>query len=382
MNLASEPLRVMLLITGLGRGGAEMQVSALALELRRRGCEVHVVSMLPPVAFVTELERGGVVLHSLGMRPGRPGLRGLWRFLNLLRNWKPQVLHAHLFHANLLARLARLICPVPVLLSTLHSLAESGQGSARIGLRDWLYRLTDWLSDRTVGVSEAGAARHVASRAVSPRRSLVIPNGARPEAFVAAPEPRARMREALGIRDEFAWLAVGRLMWKKDYATMLLAMARQPAGALFIAGEGPLEEELRGQANTLGATVHFLGLRDDVPALMNACDGFVMSSVVEGLPMVLIEAAMAGLPAVATDAGGVREVVRDGETGFVVPAQDAAALSDAMRQVASMPPEARRRMGTAARRIAMDRFSISKVAAQWEELYRDCLHEAARRLLP
>ncbi|MCL4782713.1 MAG: glycosyltransferase [Bryobacterales bacterium] len=382
MNAVAEPLRVMLLVTGLERGGAETQVVQLALELRGRGCEVCVVSMLEPVAFAGELAGGGVPLHSLRMRPGKPGLRGLWRFLHLLQTTKPEVVHAHLFHANLLARLARLISPVPVLISTLHSLAESGRSSRDVRLRDWLYRLTDWLSDRTVSVSEAVEARHVECRAVSPRRSRVIPNGVRAELFVKTPEMRARVRAELGLQDEFVWLAAGRLMWKKDYATMLLAMAGGVAGTLLIAGKGPDEEALRAQAESLGVRVRFLGLREDIPDLMNACDGFVMSSVVEGLPMVLIEAAMAGLPAVTTNAGGTRDVVRDGETGFVVPVRDAAALRAAMQRLAAMPAEERRRMGEAARCAARERFSISKVASQWEDLYRGCLGEAASRLLP
>lgn len=382
MSPATGPLRLMLLCTSLARGGAEMQVTQLALELRRRGCEVWVVSMRTPVAFVRELKDGGVEIRSLDMQPGKPGLKGLLRFLNLLREIRPQILHAHLFHANLLARFTRLICPVPVLLSTIHSLAESASGSGKIRLRDWLYRLTDALSDRTISVSEAVAVRHLESHAVSPRRSAVIPNGALPERFESSAEKRTRVREALGIHDEFAWLAAGRLMWKKDYATMLLAMAKQPAGMLFIAGEGPLGEELRVQAEAFGERVRFLGLREDVPDLMNACDGLVMSSVVEGLPMVLIEAALASLPAVATDVGGIREVIRDGETGFVVPVQDAEALGDAMRRVAAMPADARQRMGAIARRNAIDRFSLSEVAARWESLYRDCLLEAERYLLP
>ena len=210
----------------------------------------------------------------------------------------------------------------------------------------------------------------------------MIPNGVRLETLVVPAETRARVRRELEIHDEFAWLTAGRLMWKKDHATMLQAMARQPAGILFIAGEGPLEKELRAQAETLGARVRFLGLREDIPDLMSACDGFVMSSVVEGLPMALIEAAMAGLPAVATDAGGVREVIRDGETGFVVPARDAEVLGEAMRRLAGMPAEARGEMGSTARRNAIERFSLSEAATRSEALYRTCLREAERQLLP
>ncbi|MCZ2155845.1 MAG: glycosyltransferase, partial [Bryobacterales bacterium] len=302
--------------------------------------------------------------------------------LALLRNIRPHVLHAHLYHANLLARLARLVTPLPVLLSTIHSLAESHHASASVRLRDFLYRLTDPLSDRTISVSRAVAERHLTSRAVSPRRSAVIPNGVHPEDFTFSEAERCRLRESLGLGEGFVWLAAGRLMWKKDYATMLLATSRQPGTTLLIAGEGPLEAELRRQAETLGADVRFLGLRGDIPLLMKAADGFVLSSVVEGLPLVLIEAALAGLPAVATDVGGVREILLDGESGFVVPPKDPVALARAMASVAAMPGDARREMGEAARRHAARQFGMVEVANQWESLYRECLLEAEQRLLP
>jgi glycosyltransferase involved in cell wall biosynthesis len=185
------------------------------------------------------------------------------------------------------------------------------------------------------------------------------------------------MREVLGVGDEFAWLAVGRLMWKKDYVTMLEAMARQREGVLLIAGVGPLEEKLRALAGELGVRVRFLGLREDIADLMNASDGLVLSSVVEGLPMVLIEAAAAGLPCVATDVGGVREAVLDGQTGFVVRVQDPVALAAAMKRLAELPPEARARMAESARAHALAQFDVRTVAAQWEQLYLDRL-EAAR----
>ena len=102
-------------------------------------------------------------------------------------------------------------------------------------------------------------------------------------------------------------------MWKKNYPLMLEAMARQREGVLFIAGDGPDAARLRQLA---GPNVRFLGARDDIPALMNACDGFVLSSDVEGLPMVLLEAAASGLPQVATAAGGVAEAVIHERTGY------------------------------------------------------------------
>jgi glycosyltransferase involved in cell wall biosynthesis len=162
-------------------------------------------------------------------------------------------------------------------------------------------------------------------------------------------------------------------MWKKDYPTMLRAFASQRGAILLIAGEGPQEAELRALARELAVDARFLGRVDDMPALMNAADALVLSSVVEGLPMALIEAAASGLPAVATGAGGVREAILDGHTGFITPPGDTAALAEAMARLAALPPQERTRMGMAARAHAVARFDLKGVAAEWDHVYRELL---------
>jgi glycosyltransferase involved in cell wall biosynthesis len=362
---------VVLLTTNLARGGAETAVANLAVSLARRGWPVHVVSLIEPSAFQAELAAAGVPLHSLQMRPGRPNPLGVARLLAILRQVRPRVLHSHLFHANLLARAIRLVFPVPLVVSTLHSMAESSRRSADVRGRDWLYRLTDPLADVTVAVSEAVAERHASARAVPRARLRVIPNGVDTGRFRPDPARRARTRAELGLGEEFAWLAVGRLMWKKDYPTMLRAAVKARSGVLLIAGAGPLEDELRA----LGTGARFLGPREDIPALMNAADGLLQSSVVEGLPMVLLEAAASGLAAVATDVGGVREAVLDQCTGFLAPPGDPDALAAAMSRLSALPAEDRGRMARAARQLALDRFDQGLVTARWEQLYLTLLPE-------
>lgn len=352
---------VVLLTTNLARGGAETQVAQLALSLRRRGWEVHVVSLVLPSAFASELSP-----YSLDMRPGVPEPQAVARLAWFLRRVRPRILHSHMFHANLLARLVRLLCPVRVVISTLHSITESSRTSSDVRLRDWLYRVTDRLSDGTVAVSEAVAERHASARAVPRAKLCVIPNGVDTAHFRPDPARRARMRQGLGLAEEFAWLAVGRLMWKKDYPAMLRALAQQQGGTLFIAGAGPQEAELRALARNLKVDARFLGPREDVAELMNACDGLLLSSQVEGLPVVLLEAAASGLPCVATGVGGVREAVEDGRTGYVVPPTEFAA---AMARMASLGAEERSRMSQAARDLAVARFDLNSVTAQWERQY-------------
>ncbi|MBI4876623.1 MAG: glycosyltransferase [Acidobacteria bacterium] len=346
---------VVLLTTNLARGGAETQVAQLALALRRSGWDVHVVSLVRPSAFVSELAP-----YSLGMRPGVPDPLGVARLVWFLRRVRPRILHSHMFHANLLARLVRLVCPVPVVISTLHSMAESSRASADVRWRDWLYRVTDRLSDATVAVSEAVAERHASAGAVPRAKLRVVLSGVDTAHFRPDPERRVRMRAALGLGEEFAWLAVGRLMWKKDYPAMLRALARQRAGTLFIAGAGPQEAELRALARELGVDARFLGPREDIAELMNGCDGLLLSSRVEGLPVVLLEAAASGLPCVATGVGGVREAVEDGRTGYVVAPEEFAA---AMTRLASLSAGQRRQMSQAARALALSRFDLTHLLA-------------------
>ena len=367
--------RVALLTTSLARGGAESQIVQCAIALRRRGWETAVVSLLDPTAFAGELAAAGVPVHSLGMRPGHADPRGLVRLIGFLRVFRPQILHSHMFHANLVARVVRLFSPVPVVISTLHSIAESSRETAGVRWRDLAYRLTDPLADMVTAVSRAVADRHRSSGAARAAKLRVIPNGVDTGRYHPDPARRESVRREMGIEERFVWLAAGRLLWKKDHASLLRAFARQPDAVLLIAGEGPEGHRLRHQVRELAmeARVRFLGTRQDLPALMNAADGFVLSSVVEGLPMVLLEAAASGLPAVATDAGGVRECVAGGETGFVVPRSDCDALAAAMSRLALLPAEERARMAHAARALAMERFDMDTVVAEWERLYRELL---------
>ena len=365
--------QVVLLTTNLARGGAETEVAALARGLQRRGWDVSVISMLEPTAFREELEAAGVAVFSLKMQPGVASPRGFLRLLALLREIRPQVLHSHMFHANLLARLARLFYPAPALISTLHSIAESGRESGEIKWRDRLYRATDSLSDATVGVCQAVADRHSEAGAVLKKRLRVIPNGVDTRVFRPDAERRERTRRELGLGTEFAWLAVGRLMWKKGYETMLRAFAGEGRGLLLIAGSGPQERELEELAGELGVYARVLGARGDVPDLMAACDGFVQSSMVEGLPLALLEAAASGLPAVVSDAGGVSEVVLDGQTGLVVPLGNPQALGAAVGRLVEMPAEQRRKMGEAAREHVVANFDRDVVVTRWEALYGELL---------
>ncbi len=351
-------MRIVLLTTALARGGAETQVAHLAAGLRRLGEDASIISLTDPEAFTD-----AAPVYSLHMRPGVANPFAPARLVALLRRLRPHVLHAHMFHANAAARIAGMVCPAPVI-CTLHSLAESARDSANTSRRDFVYRITDPLSRVTVAVSQAIAERHAQARAVPRRKLRIIPNGVDTSRFHPDPDARARVRQQLGIGEEFVWLAAGRLMWKKDYPTLLAAF-RSTGGVLLIAGEGPQEAELRAAAPE---GVRFLGTRNDIPELMQAVDAFVLSSVVEGLPVALLEAAASGLVCVATDVGGVRELL---PASSVVPPGQPAELAEKMRSVIRMPVECRKAAGDALRARVLADYDIDAAVTRWLALYRE-----------
>ncbi|MGD1065076.1 MAG: glycosyltransferase [Terracidiphilus sp.] len=359
-------------IPGLDRvGGAEQQAISLAKGLRRRGWRVSVVALSGTGgAAAAELAHAGIAFLSLQMRKGLADPRGWIRFQRWLWREQPDVLHAHLPHAAWLARWSRLAAPVPIVVDTLHSSSTGTMG------RHFGYSCSRWLPDHVTAVSQATAASHLAAGMVSESKLSVVWNGIDVDRWQPDAQERAQARAELGIRDEFLWLAVGRLEAVKDYPCLLRAMIRTPERArLLVLGAGPQEDRLTELAEWLGLKrrVRFAGFEPNVARWMRAADGFVLSSRYEGLPMVLLEAGACGVPIVATDVPGTREVVVDGETGWLAPAGDAEELAKTMMRLMRMPPDARQAMGELARRHVAEHFSLEAALDRWERLYANLL---------
>ena len=368
---------VALMIPGLDRiGGAERQVMLLATGLRRRGRQVSVVALSGTGGGAAdELTAAGAAFFSLGMRKGLADPRGWIRFHKWLRRASPDVVHAHLPHAAWLARWSRLAAPVPVLVDSLHS-SSTGTLGRRLG-----YRWSNWIPDRVTAVSQAVADAYLSAAMVTEKKLTVLPNGVDVEAFQPDADARTAVRRELGLGNEYLWFAAGRLETVKDYPTLLRAFAQAGEQArLIIAGSGPLEDDLVRLAAELGLKrrVRFLGFQTDMRRWMQAADGFVLSSLWEGLPMGLLEAAACTLPAVATDVPGSREVIVEGQTGWLTLPGNAGALGAAMTRMMRTPREERRSMGERARQRTTERFGLESVLDRWEALYRDLLNRQAQ----
>lgn len=367
----SDPPRLLFVTTSMDRGGAQRQIVDLAARLHAVGWPVAVLSMTTPSEYLDELAAAGIEVASLDMAPGRPTPAAMLRYGRFIRRWKPDIIHSHMVHANLLARVGRVFAPRVPVICTVHNVNEGARW------REIAYRLTDPLATVTTAVSEAAAERYVRVGAAPPGRIRAFPNGfdfSRPTPDGA----RASLREAFGVGDGFLWATAGRLDVQKGYDLLLEAFdtvrRARPDARLVIAGDGPERAALTDIVARLGlaGSATLLGDRQDVPAILAAADGFVLSSRWEGLPMVLLEAAAQGLPIVCTDVGGDREVARP-ELGGVLVDVDPAAIAGGMLQVMAIDPAARAAIGAALREHVRAEYDMSAVVERWKTTYATVL---------
>ena len=371
-------MRLLYVVTGTNLAGAEMQVLQLARGMRGRGHDVQILSLAPEGPVAGLARDAGVPVHALGVRGPAGLLRAVSGVARHSATVRPDVLHSHLVHANLVARVSRALRPVPVLISTGHSVREGGRWSLPA------YRVTDRLSDLTTNVSARAVEQYRARRAVPADKLRCVPNGLDLAAFDMA----AGDRPAARTDGTFRFIAVGRLEEAKDYPTMLDAFAQVVAAApharLDIVGEGRGLEAARARVAelNLGGTVTFLGARRDVPALLRDADAYLMSSAWEGLPMVLLEAGAARLPVVATDVGSVSDAVRDGLSSVLVPPGDPVALARAALHVLHLDAAPRRHMGDLGRAHVERHYGLDSVVDEWEGIYRGLLARRASQAHP
>jgi len=311
--------------------------------------------------------------------------RALLRLIRLARDFKPHVVHTHTAKAGFLGRQAALaVRPRPIVVHTYHGHVLEGYfGAAKSALYLRLERALARVSDCLIGVSQATVDELVRLGVAPPARFRVVRLGLDLDRLAVPDEELRRgVRAQLGLgEDEVLLVFVGRVVPIKrlDLLIGALALARGSGRRLrlAIAGDGDVRAELERQAAALGVAdaVHFLGYRRELRPLFAAADVAVLSSDNEGTPVSLIEAAAAGLPAVATDVGGVREVVGE-EGGVLVPPGDAEALASALLRMAG-DPELRASCGNAARPRAIDRYGAERLLSDVDALYGELL--AARR---
>ena len=367
---AQGPLRVALLLESDGPGGAETMLLNLADELRRRGHEVLPIGPAGRAGWLGDRfrERGfapeSYVLH----RAIDPAC--LRQITAMLRSHRIQVAHSHEFGMAVYGAVAARRAGARHIITMHGGRYYAEQRRRRLALR-WAARRSDAL----VAVSRATAADLRATLRLGDEAVRVVLNG-----IPFRSGSRAAVRSELALRDdELLLVSVGNLYPVKGHAVLLRALGQlRRSGALdavpwrlALAGRGEEEARLRALVRDEGLAerVTLLGYREDVPDILAAADLFVMPSLMEGLPLALVEAMAAGLPVVVSDVGGIPEVAKQGSEAILVPPGDPAGLAEGLATL-MRDPLARACMGAAARARARRDFSVSTMCEAYERLYR------------
>jgi glycosyltransferase involved in cell wall biosynthesis len=341
------------------------------------------------MADLAEREGARTLFLPTLVQPVRPqnDLRALASLMRIVRRFRPDVVHTHTAKAGFLGRQAAVLSlrPPPVIVHTYHGHVLEGYfGPLKTGVYRRLERSLARHSDRLVAVSNA-TADDLVRLGVAPRAQFrVIPLGLDLSGYESSQgQDGSDLRSELGIGEgDVLVVYVGRVVPIKrlDVLIRAVAHARRAGGPLKLAivGDGETRLHLEGLASELGIreSVQFLGYRRDLPRLFAAADIAALSSDNEGTPVSLIEAGAAGLPAVATEVGGVSEVIGP-DNGVLVPQGNVEALGQALVRLAQDQP-LRERLGLSAREAALKRYRAERLVSDIEQLYRELL-EGARK---
>lgn len=358
-------MKILFVITGLGVGGAEAVVTNLADELSNRGHQVCIAYLAGEAIIVPK--NSSVSLVSLKLKGFFSLFSVFIRLRQLIISYRPDVVHSHMLHANLVSRIARLTVKIPRLICTAHSNFEGG------AIRMLAYRLTDSLGDVFTNVSQHAVLAFEKLHAVPKDKMIAVLNGIDSQKFYPDAERRQIYRNKMGFGEKKILIAVGRLFESKDYPNLINAFSvikeKDANTKLIVVGDGPLRETLHDMVVKLGLAGHveFLGVRHDIPDLLRAADVFVLSSAWEGFALVVGEAMATERVVVATDCGGVREVL--GDAGFLVPTSDVLALSQGMQRALSLDHTQATMLGVAARKRIIQNNSIHSTIDRWLDIY-------------
>lgn len=355
--------KIMHVISGLGTGGAESFLVALAARLKSRGFDQHVVSVSSRGPQADRLADEGIAVTALGIR-GLTSLVGAYGpMIDLVARESPDVLQGWMYHGDLVATAMRSLARRRPKLAWNIRCSDMRLDDYALQLRAVVRmcaRLSQW-PDVVLANSRAGAEVHRAA-GYRPRRLEIIPNGIDTARFVPDHAARRGVREELGIAETAVVLVhVARVDPMKDHLTLLAAHEALDGAALLLAGKGT-------EAMSRPPQVFGLGERKDVPRLLAAADIIVSSSAYgEGFSNAIAEGMAAGLVPVATDVGDVREII--GDTGEVVAVRDPQRLASALGRAIALAPEQRRLQGLMARERIDRIFSLERAVERFAALY-------------
>lgn len=362
-------LKILYLITGLGGGGAEKVVVDLADQMVSRGHQVKIAYLKGEIVVKPKFE--SIELISLGFENMKSFYMAYLNYKKLLLSFNPDIVHAHMVHANIFARISRKFHPILKLICTAHSNNEGGKS------RMLAYRFTHKLSELTTNVSKSASENFVKLGAVPENGILTIYNGIDLTKFKSDSDANIKIRTKLNLnQNKKIFLAVGRFHIAKDYPNLIKAFSiliKTYKGNeklhLLIAGDGDQRSEIENLILDLNLhdSVSLLGRRNDIERLMSAADYFVLSSSFEGFGLVVAEAMACETFVIATDCGGVKEVV--GGTGILISPKNSMALAEALMQAINMPKYDIIQNNIKALDHVRKNFDLQIIVEKWLKLY-------------
>jgi glycosyltransferase involved in cell wall biosynthesis len=372
------------LLTCAALSGSYEQVLVYGLSLESRMTELERSSV---EKGIQEAEKRGVRIVRLSSLVRRvdpvrdlSALVSLWR---LMVCEKPDIVHTHTSKAGILGRLAARLARVPAVVHTPHGHVFYGHfGSLASKIYLLVERIMSRITDRLIALTQGERDDYTALSVCHPKKVVTIHSGVDIDHYLNVTVNVQRKRKSLGLEPE--GLVVGTVGWLlpiKGPMYLLRAMAevwkRYPRSSLVYVGKGDLEGELRREASRMGASekVRFLGWRDDIHEILPVLDIFVLPSLNEGMGRVLVEAMAAGRPLVASNVGGISDLVFQGENGLLVPPADPKALAHELVFLISNPGK-RRKMGEKGREMAVQ-FGTDSMVQKIDQLYLDMLTEKA-----
>jgi glycosyltransferase involved in cell wall biosynthesis len=362
--------RVLHIIPTLDRSGAEKQLTVLATRLPRDEFDPHVCVLTRTGPYEKDLANAGIPVTVIG-KPLKIDPAAFFRLKRHIAALRPDLVHTWLFAANSYGRAAALAAGVPHIVAA-ERCVDPWKVWHELAIDRWLAQRTD-----RIVVNSSGVRDFYVRHGLSDEKFVLIPNGINPppESDVS----REAILAELGLPNDVRLIgAVGRLWPQKRikdliWAADLLKVIRDDVH-LLIVGDGPHRrrlEQFQRQVR-IEDKVHFLGHRSDVPRIIPHFDLLWLGSEYEGLPNVIMEAMMAGVPVVASDISGNRDLVIPGETGYLVPVGDRAALARQATKILD-DRDLARRLGEAGRSRILSEFSIERMVECHAQLYRELL---------
>jgi len=364
----NRPIRVFHLIKSLGRGGAEVLLPETLRFADREKFAYGYGYFLPwKDALVPTFKPLGAEVTCFPARSATIPLRAL-AIARHLRRWNADLLHCHMPLAGAVGRLAGRLAGVPVVYTEHNKMERFHPFTRRLNIATWRFQA------QAIAVSD-DVADSIRSHTNTAVPLSVVLNGVDVDRFNRSATDDSAVRRLLGIPAHapvVGTVAVFRVQKRLDDWLRAAALLRESHSSahFIVVGDGPLREEVVTLARKLDleGAVHFPGLQEDVRPYLAAMDVYMMSSIFEGLPIALLEAMAMKCPPVCTAVGGIPEIVKHGENGFLVEPRQPEALAAAVAGLLSST-DSRQRCGTAARSTVQARFSMARMSAELEQIY-------------